>query len=117
MIDTDALVRDRDQLFAEAVAAYRLGSRWWPDQAFERQHIAPEQEARFEVDAWEDIIRRYLTGRTVTSVGEIAREGLGLETPRIGTADQRRITAILERIDWHRLPKDWRGNRHWGPQS
>ncbi len=112
-IDTDALGQDRDQLYAEAVTRFRAGARWWPDEAFEREHIAPEQEARFEADAWEDMIRAFLDARSQTTVGEVARDCLHIETPRIGTADQRRITAIMERLNWHRLPKDWRGVRSW----
>ena len=42
-IDVEALARDRDQLFAEAVASYRDGVRWWPDKNFERKHIMPQQ--------------------------------------------------------------------------
>jgi predicted P-loop ATPase len=42
-IDTDALARDRDQLFAEAVQLYRQRAKWWPDQAFEDEHIQPQQ--------------------------------------------------------------------------
>ena len=114
-IDTDALTRDRDQLFAEAVSLYRSGARWWPDERFEREHIAPEQEARFEADAWEETIRAFLRSRARVLVGEVARDGLGIETPRIGTADQRRITAILDRLGWRRLPKEWTGNVPWGP--
>ena len=116
-IDSDALADDRDQLFAEAVRRYRDGGRWWPDEAFEREHIAPEQEARFEADAWEDTIRTFLASRQQTTVGEVARDALFIETPRIGTADQRRITAIMERLEWRRLPKDWRGLRAWQPPS
>jgi predicted P-loop ATPase len=110
-IDTDALERDRDQLFAEAVKLYRSGFRWWPNDAFEREHIQPQQEARYEADAWEESITEWLLGReSGVLVGEIARKALSIKTARIGRADQNRITAILERNGWHRLPKDRKGN-------
>ena len=59
-IDVAALARERDQLFAEAVDRYRHSEQWWPDREFEREHMKPEQEARYEVDAWEENIRTYL---------------------------------------------------------
>jgi predicted P-loop ATPase len=113
-INIDALIADRDQLFAEAVRLYRDGVRWWPDKSFERDHIMPEQAARYEGDAWEDTIADYLKQKTdKVTVGEIARSALFIETPRIGTADQRRIVAVLELLGWRRLPKDWQGKRWW----
>jgi predicted P-loop ATPase len=114
-IDIDALAEDRDQLFAEAVRLYHVGVPWWPDADFERQHIAPEQDARFEPDAWEEAIRPWLAHQDRVLVGEIARGPLGMELARIGRADQNRITAILERLGWRRLAKDWKGNVHWAP--
>ncbi len=114
-IDSDALTRDRDQLFAEAVVAYQDGAQWWPDQDFERRHIAPQQEARFEVDLWEEPIERHLSGKSSVVVGDIARVALSLETPRIGRAEQNRITSILQRLNWKRGEKDWRGSRPWIP--
>jgi predicted P-loop ATPase len=118
-IDIDGLIEDRDQLFAEAVHLYRGGEPWWPDKDFERQHIAPEQEARYEADAWEQEIARYLNGTQQlarperVTVGEIARNALKFDVSRIGTADQRRITAALERLGWRRAPKDSKGTRWW----
>jgi predicted P-loop ATPase len=126
-INVEALAHDRDQLFAEAVARYQEGARWWPDADFEREHIIPEQAARYEADVWEESIATFLRGdsakgdpglRKVT-VGQVAREALYIETPRIGTAEQRRITAALDRLGWRREKPnggtDWQGKRWWIP--
>ena len=117
-IDIDALTRDRDQLFAEAVALYRTGSKWWPDKDFEREYIAPEQNARYEPDAWEESIGAYLKMNSKVTVLDVAR-ALGIETPRIGTAEANRITRTMERLQWKReLPAgktDWQGKRWWIP--
>jgi predicted P-loop ATPase len=59
-IDIDALKRDRDQLFAEAVVAYNRSARWWPDRDFEARFIKPEQESRYVEDAWEGLISVWL---------------------------------------------------------
>jgi predicted P-loop ATPase len=113
IIDSDALVRDRDQLFAEAVQLYRKGAKWWPNKDFEREHIVPEQAARYEADAWQETIVVYLETKSRVTIGQVAREALGIETPRIGTAEQRRIAAALEQLGWKRLKKDWQGKRWW----
>jgi predicted P-loop ATPase len=112
-IDLDALTRDRDQLFAEAVARYRAGAVWWPKKDFEKKYIMPEQSARYEADAWEEDIAEYLRKHEKVTVGEVAREALGIETPRIGTGDQRRVSAALEQMGWRRLPVDSQGKRYW----
>jgi predicted P-loop ATPase len=117
-IDIDRLARDRDQLFAEACVMYRRKAMWWPDKDFEREHIMPEQAARYEADAWEETISAYLEIKSKVTIGEVAR-ALGFETQRIGTADQRRIAAALERLGWGREradgKTDWQGKRWWVP--
>lgn len=71
-IDTEALIRDRDQLFAEAVTSYHASKPWWPTAQFEGQHIAPEQEARFEADAWEQAIAEWIADKPRVTVLETA---------------------------------------------
>ncbi len=108
LINTDALARDRDQLFAEAVHRFRAGEAWWPDGDFEARWIRPQQDARYEHDAWEDAIQQYLSAgpdacpRRTTTILQIAREALQLEVGRIRTLDQRRVAAVLERSGWRR---------------
>jgi predicted P-loop ATPase len=113
-VDIDGLLADRNQLFAEAVQLYRDGEPWWPERDFERQHIAPQQEARYEVDTWEEIVGTYLRadGSTRILISEVARGALGFDASRIGTADQRRIMAVLERLGWRRGKRDLNG-RWW----
>ncbi|MFC7478428.1 VapE domain-containing protein [Dankookia sp. GCM10030260] len=101
-IDIVGLQHDRDQLFAEAVRRFRDGAAWWPDAKFEESHITPEQEARFEEDAWEEAIGQFVVGRSTTTVLEVAQQGLRMDVPKVGTADQRRITAVLQRLGWAR---------------
>jgi predicted P-loop ATPase len=112
-INIEALAAQRNQLFAEAVEHYRSGAKWWPERDFEYQHIVPQQESRYEADAWEELIAEYVQAQPQVTVGQVAREALHIEAPRIGTADQRRIASALERLGWHRLDKDWQGKRWW----
>jgi predicted P-loop ATPase len=112
-INIEALAHDRDQLFAEAVRQYRGGAQWWPDRTFERDTITPEQDARYEGDAWEETITAYLAKQERATVGQVARDGLGIDTPRIGTADQRRIAAAMERVGWQRAERGSDGTRWW----
>jgi predicted P-loop ATPase len=112
-IDIEALTQDRDQLFAEAVRLYRGGVPWWPERGFERDTITPEQDNRYEGDAWEETIGKYIENQERVTIGQIAREAVGIETPRIGTADQRRIAAVMERLDWQRGARGNSGERYW----
>lgn len=136
-IDIDALADDRDQLLAEAVVLYKAGVQWWPDKDFERQHIMPEQERRYEGDAWEDLISDHLSDRRQTTVVEIACAVLGYEgerpcftvpgdpQPMRGTAinqlsksNQQRIAAILTKLGWERSKREpGTGRQLWKPRD
>jgi len=115
-INLKALAADRDQVFAEAVASYLAGEQWWPDAAFEREHIEPEQEARFETDAWQPEIEAFLESRNRVQVTEIARDALRMRTERIGTAEQRRIAAVLAKLGWTPI-RDWKGRGYVRPEG
>ena len=122
IIDITVLKRDRDQLFAEAAMMYRKGAPWWPDRAFEQQHIATEQEARFEQDAWEENIEKFLASAPAkVTVSQVAREALNIEDKYLGRAEQNRIMAAMERLGWRRGKREdkarwWsRGNDHDAP--
>ena len=52
--------RDRDQLWAEAVARYRAGEPWWLETRDLTELAEEEQLDRYQGDAWEEPIRAYL---------------------------------------------------------
>jgi predicted P-loop ATPase len=115
IIDLDSLRLDRDQLLAEAVQLFRKDVQWWPDKAFEAKHIKPEQDERYEADAWEDPIADYLSTLLTqprVTISQVAKLALGfVSDAKIGTADARRIGAVLEREGWKRGPRQ--NNARW----
>jgi predicted P-loop ATPase len=114
-INLNRLREQRDQMFAEAVNRFKNGEQWWPSRQFEQAHLHIEQDERYEVDAWEQAIVSHLDASTATDVTvfEIARGCLEFDNlSRIGTADQRRIIAILEHLGWKR-GKRYNNRRPW----
>jgi predicted P-loop ATPase len=99
-IDIQSLEKDRDQLFAEAVVRYFEGISWHPDRDFEKQFIAPQQEARYDHDAWENRIEAFLQPRTETTIAEIATIGLEMQISQLDRPKQMRIAAIVKRAGW-----------------
>ena len=118
-IDLEALRRDRDQLFAEAVALFRGGVHWWPDREFEQQHITAEQAARYETDVWQELVETYLATVSRTTILQIAKSALDFQKiDKLGTRDQRRITAILTVLGWQRGKREpGTGQRFWEPSE
>lgn len=119
-VDRKALEADRDQLLAEAVHWFNEGAPWYPDPDFEAEHIRPQQEERFEGDAWEGPVLQFLAtlkadlaGRRIT-LPAVAQDALNLDLSRLGTVETRRITAILRRAGW-RQRKSTGGTRIWVP--
>lgn len=100
LINLETLAADRDQLFAEAVSAYRAGDNWWPDRSFEAEMIAPEQQARYAGDIWEGKIAKYIADRRRVTTSEIATECLGLANAQQSSATAQRIGMILRERGW-----------------
>lgn len=58
--DTDGITRDRDQLWAEAVARYRAGEVWHVDTPELRRLCEVEQALRNADDAWTPVVEAWL---------------------------------------------------------
>jgi predicted P-loop ATPase len=94
-IDLETLIRDRDQLWAEALVRFQAGMHWWLDTPELEALAKPEQEARYEVDAWTEKIVQWMAGRTDASVGEVLTGALGVARERWSQTAQNRVAKIL----------------------
>lgn len=103
-IDLASLAADREQLWAEAVAAFRGGAMWYLDTEELNVAACAEQEARRERDPWEEILSEYLT-RPDRRVASFTTHGLlafplGVETSMMSRALETRIGAIMAKLGW-----------------
>jgi len=128
-INTEYLTREREQLFAEALARYQRGESWWDVPVTD---AAKEQENRRQSDAWEEVIERYVThypDRHDMSVGlrwhprtqdlekltlpELLGEALGLPEGRWDRASQMRVSSCLTALGWRRARVTTDTGRKW----
>ena len=101
-IDLDALARDRDQLWAEALLLYASGQKWWLHEDSLVAEATLEQMSRAEIDPWDDLVMPFIVaGRPVTTT-EILLQGLKVPSDRLSKADTMRVASILRRHKWER---------------
>ena len=93
-IDLEALRRDRDQLWAEAVAAYQAGDPWWLSAEQDRE-LAREAEGYEATDPWQATIQAWLEGRTQVEVAQVLSGALEKPAHASTAADAHRVGAIL----------------------
>lgn len=120
-IDIPRVVRERDQLWAEAVHLFNAGCAWWelPEGA-ER-----EQDARFSEDVWTERAMRWVAGTAKPAqyehmglsdrgnygepleftVSDVLSYALHVDSSRQGRPEATRVGAILQRL----------GARHYRP--
>ncbi|MCU9839152.1 PriCT-2 domain-containing protein [Ruegeria sp. WL0004] len=101
-IDLAALKRDRDQLWAEAYAAYKAGEQWWLSGIVETLATA-EQRKRNQDDPWTGPVLGYVDERAEVSIREILFCALGFDKPKdISRSDSDRVAGILKANGWKR---------------
>ena len=100
-IDLAGLEAARDQIFAEAVAAFDAGEQWWPDREFERKVIAPRQAAKYVEDVWTNLVRQYIaeSDETRFKIDDLLMSAVGMEAAQMGIVQQKRMADILRRLD------------------
>jgi predicted P-loop ATPase len=100
-IDLAGLAAVRDQLWAEAVAEFRAGAKWWPT-AEATKTLRAEQHARHVDDPWETTIADFLDGKKFATPQQILAEGLALPNDKQDRRAQTRVGILLQRMGWLR---------------
>ena len=118
-LDTAALLRDRDLLWAEAVAMYDDHAPWWPVNQAERDMLRVEARERQDEDVWtEHVISAARIERTTS---EILYAAVGLEPSRQTVKEAKRCAGILTFHGYkqtrRRTENGERGPRVWVKRS
>jgi predicted P-loop ATPase len=112
-IDVDALVRDRDQLWAEAKARFDAGAVWWLETAELVQMATDQQIDRYEGDPWEEVIGPWLETRTDVSISEVLAKCLEKAQALWTQADKNRAARCLRALGWARYRERHGSRLEW----
>lgn len=106
-VDLQALVRDRDQIWAEAVNLYKGGATWWLAKADEAE-AAEVVASRASDDPWSADVLAAADGMAEVSTRDIFQR-LEFGKERWGKSESMRVTGILTRAGWKHSGKFWSG--------
>lgn len=117
-IDTFALARDRDQLWAEAVHKFKSGEVWWLDDAESNTIAAKQQEERVTEDPLASrVIGKALHLTTLpeqqwTTIADIG-EALEIKNENLNRAMTMRFAAVLRSAGWSKTRRRVNGTLVW----
>jgi putative DNA primase/helicase len=107
-IDLAKLRRFKDELWGEAVHAYRAGEQWWPnsDQAAE---LRGKHEHLMEEDPWQEAISGWLENRPPIDDDKpistpLILAAIGVTTAKQDRAGQMRVAGILKQLGYQQQP-------------
>lgn len=110
-IDLDAISRDRDQLWAEAVIRYEQREPWHVDSAELAAMCTEQQESRRIGDPWEEYVSAWLVSMAAKeklrtqgylTTRDVIEGAIGADKDRIGKAEAMRIGAAMKLSGWAR---------------
>lgn len=110
-IDTASLAwiaENRDQLWAEARAAYMAGTPWWFESEEDYRRVSSHNR-QFEVEhPWAELILRFVrkTKARRVSVADLLSKALGVEASRARIQDKDVVTGLLRTLGWEPPSRD-----------
>ncbi|WP_171134869.1 virulence-associated E family protein [Ruegeria sp. HKCCD7221] len=120
-IDISGLAEIKHQLWAEAVAAFKSGERWWLVDDMEA--VAQKQQSmRMQDEPWLELIAEYVKGLDQVSPTQVLNGAIQLTPERMDYRATVRAGECLQRLGWVRKGQissgDYRGkSRYVKPQN
>jgi hypothetical protein len=129
-IDLEALKRDRDQLWAEALVRFRAGSPWWLETRELNEAATQAQDERYQPGIWDEQILNWCdhpeprekraddhtggdlsyelpfdSSREAVTVHDVLIHGLGKALDRLEMGHILQVSNCLIHNGWTRLPQ------------
>lgn len=102
-IDLEALKRDVEQLWAEAVHRYRNGqTSEFPKEGPAWEHVMQLREDRQDFGPWHDPIAAYIEDLEQVSVSEILEKCIDKPLGQQNQRDKNAVVRVLTRLGWER---------------
>ena len=112
--DVEAVKRDRDQLWAEAVHQYRAGAQWWITDRAVLAEAEAEQEQRRAPDVLEERISEWVADRSAAFTMNDLLTGIGFDLAQAKRHD-RPAGRILQALGYRKAQRrvDGRPRKVW----
>lgn len=111
------LLRDRDQLWAEAVTRFRDHAMWWLDSPELNLAAEREQDDRYDADPWQELIAQWVAPQSDVSISEILQGCIEKKKDQWNHADKVRVGRCLRALKWEGYrdrdgdTREWRWRR------
>jgi putative DNA primase/helicase len=113
-VNLHGLIDQRDQLFAEALVAYRANEPCYPDRDQQRVLFDPEQLRRQQSEGYVDALHDWVFGRTSDfSMAEAVSDGLRMDYSKLTRDVQTRVGNALKALGCLRVERRNGMTRFW----
>jgi predicted P-loop ATPase len=103
-IDVDWLIKNRDSVWAGAVAAYKSGEQWWLTE--DEEEIQRSENRTYQREhPWHSAIEFYVNGMKEITSGEIFYDVLKISIDKIGRSEQMQVSGILKVMGFKRTSR------------
>lgn len=112
-MDFEWTKQNREQLWAEAVIAYKNGEKWWLEDDTQDQLNEKSSEYR-QYDPWQEILERYITANGVNcSTTDLMENALKLDKYQMSRASEMRVGDIMRQLGHERVRRRIYGDRKY----